>query len=500
VNGITPAASVLVARAPGSREVLCILRGAQLRFFGGFWAFPGGKLAAEDHDPTIASPHQHLRARRIAACRELYEETGILVVRRRDGSFPEPSPDLDRCRQAVLDGSLAFPLMLAERELSVRDDDFDLIGEITTPAFAPIRYATTFFVSPMPPNQRVDIWPGELERGEWVAISEMLMRWRRGEVWLTPPSAMTLQALADHPVDAAPSQVGPILERLAGGAEHPIFFAPTVQMMPLKTVALAPGTHTNAYFIGSGPRYLLDPGADDPAEQARLFGVIDEQLQAGQTLTAIVLTHHHRDHIGAAAACAERYALPIWAHAVTAEKLNGQIPITRLLEDGERLDLGPCPADGGRWSLEAIHTPGHAAGHLAFLDSFYGLLFVGDMVSTLSSIVITPPDGDLTMYLQSLRRLHELPCRMLLPAHGNVSTKPEQVIEGALKHRAKRELQLLDTLAYGPAAIDELAERMYRGTPETLMGFARAQVLAGLRKLQAEARAHKLADERWQLG
>ena len=161
---------------------------------------------------------------------------------------------------------------------------------------------------------------------------------------------------------------------------------------------------------------------------------------------------------------------------------------------------GPVPADGRRpWFLEAVHTPGHASGHLAFFEPFYRLLFAGDMVSTMTSIVIAPPDGDLNIYLQSLHRLRALPARMLLPAHGNVSAQPTQVIDAALEHRAKREWQLLDTLGDGPAAIDDLTARMYRGTPEPLMRFARAQVLAGLLKLHAEGRARPIDAERWEL-
>ena len=127
------------------------------------------------------------------------------------------------------------------------------------------------------------------------------------------------------------------------------------------------------------------------------------------------------------------------------------------------------------------------------------MLFAGDMVSTVTSMVIVPPDGDLSHYLQSLRRLRELPARMLLPAHGNVSARPVQVIDGALGHRAKRERQLLDALADGPAGIDDLTPRLYRGTPQPLMRFARAQLLAGLLKLQKEGRAQPLDVERWQL-
>jgi glyoxylase-like metal-dependent hydrolase (beta-lactamase superfamily II) len=280
---------------------------------------------------------------------------------------------------------------------------------------------------------------------------------------------------------------------------HPIFFAPCVQMIPLKTVALPPSTHTNAYLIGNGPRYLLDPGADDPAEQRHLFELLDQESQAGRPLTAILLSHHHPDHVGAANVCAERYGVPIWGHEATARKLTGRITIARHLQHGETLALGPHPGTGAPWHMSVLHTPGHASGHLTFFDPFFGLLYVGDMISTVTSVVITPPDGDLPTYLRSLTLLRQLPARMLLPAHGNVSAQPTQAIDVAIEHRAKRERQLVEALTEGPTTIDDLTQRMYRGTPEALMRFARAQVLAGLLKLQAEARAESIDGERWRL-
>jgi ribonuclease/clavin/mitogillin len=493
VSAITPAASVLLSRGPGSREIYAILRSAHLRFFGGFWAFPGGKLT-----PAEAQAADSIHARRVAACRELFEETGILIVRDANGNYPPFHPELADSRQRLLDESLPFEQFLANHGWHVQAEDFALIGEITTPAFAPQRYATTFFVAHVPTGQVTNVWPGELERGEWIDVRDLLARWHRGEAHLTPPCALALETLADRAVDELPALLAPIYERLSQGALHPIFLAPYVQMIPLKTAALPPSSYTNSYLIGRDPCYLLDPGAHDAEEQRLLFDALDDQFAAGRKLAAVVLSHQHPDHIGAANAVAERYGAPIWTHPITAQTLQGRIKIARQISDGERLDLGMTPAADEAWTLEAMHTPGHAAGHLAFRDSYYHLLFAGDMVSTLSSMVIAPPDGNLSEYLCSLHRLRELPTRMLLPSHGNVTLHAKKLLDDAIEHRIKRERQLLDELANGPASIDEMTARMYRGTPETLMRFARAQVLAGLLKLQTEGRATPLDQDRWQ--
>ena len=81
-----------------------------------------------------------------------------------------------------------------------------------------------------------------------------------------------------------------------------------------------------------------------------------------QRLRGVVLTHHHPDHIGAADACAERYGVPILAHPRTAEALRGRIDVQQFVNDGDCLDLGTTPDGKGRWHLQALHTPGHAAG------------------------------------------------------------------------------------------------------------------------------------------
>ena len=80
----TVAASVVLARSPGSCELFVVRRAENLRFLGGFTAFPGGKVAVED--AALAESIPGANVRQVAAIRELFEETGVLLARRPDGS------------------------------------------------------------------------------------------------------------------------------------------------------------------------------------------------------------------------------------------------------------------------------------------------------------------------------------------------------------------------------------------------------------------------------
>jgi ribonuclease/clavin/mitogillin len=470
------AASVLLAREPGSRAVFTVRRAATLRFMGNFWAFPGGKVHADDPGPYAA------------AARELFEETGVLIARRPDGSFPAATPGLSDGRRDLLAEKLTWADLLARLDLVVRPDDFLYAGSITTPEFAPVRFDTSFFVAVCPAGQAPEIWPGELTEGVWGTADELLADWTRGGRLLSPPTVSLLEAIRGLPLDEMPERAAPLLEHLANGRHPPIWFSPAVGMMPVRTLALPPSTHTNAYLVGTDRPHLLDPGPSDPAEQEKLFAATDELL-AGRRLAAIVLTHQHPDHVGAAAASARRYSAPVLAHPTTAKMLQTKVQVDVTIDDGARLDLGIAPDGSKPWFLEAVLTPGHAPGHLAFFERRYGLLFAGDMVSTLSSVVICPPEGNLTEYLASLRRLQEFPSRMLLPGHGSASARPDHLLEQCLSHRKQREEDLLTMLDGGPHTVKDLAQTVYRGLPEKLMRFAELQVLAGLQKLEREGRA-----------
>ena len=479
MSDVAEAASVLLTRGLGSPQVFAVRRSEALRFFGGFIAFPGGRVHSSDAglDPAVD-------ARRVAAARELFEETGVLIARRPDGSLPA-GPELDHLRRELLADRLTFATILRTLGARPRAEDFARVGDLVTPPFTATRFDTTFFVACLPPGQEPAVWPGELDAGWWETARSLLARWRLGEL-VSPPTVSLLQAVEGVPIHLLPERLAPLLASIEAGAIHPIFFAPGVRMIPLRTIALPPATHTNAFLVGGERSYLLDPGPNDTAEQGRLFAILDAELATGRRLAAVVLTHHHPDHIGAAAACAERYGVPIWAHPWTAQALRGKLVVSRLLEDGDRIELGPAADGTTDWHLRALHTPGHAPGHLAFHDPHYQFLYAADMVSTQTSIVVAPPEGDLAVYLDSLRRLLTVDCRLLLPSHGSPSSRPRQTLEDAIEHRRKREEMLRAALGPTPRTVPDLAVELYKGLPAPLMRFAEWQVLAGLQKLQRE--------------
>jgi endoribonuclease LACTB2 len=487
---IARAASTLLVRGDPP-ELFLVRRAAALRFLGGFWAFPGGKVAPSDRTVAQAGSLTH-DERIVTAARELFEEAGVLLARRADGSFPPAGQLLAYLRRRLVADELSFAEILARLRLTVHADDFHPVGCVTTPPFVLTRFDTAFFLTRLPDNQQAEVWPGELDAGTWATPEEALTHWTAGAWPVSPPTVMILQATAGQLIAAIPERLGPGFAACEAGAIHPIYFAPAVRMIPLFAHGLPPSTHTNAYLVGTGPGYLIDPGAVDAEEQARLFAVLDQT----RSLTHVVLSHHHPDHIGAAEAVARRYGVPIWGHPLTAERLRGKVAVEGCLNDGDRLDLGPRPDGHGRWHLEVLHTPGHAPGHLTFYEPFYRLLFAGDMVSTLSSVVIGPPDGDLAVYLAQLRRLRALDSRLLLPSHGGPSTRPAATVDATLAHRRRRERELLRALGTATRTPGELARELYVGLAPGMMRFAELQVVAGLTKLRADGLVES-ADGRW---
>lgn len=244
-------------------------------------------------------------------------------------------------------------------------------------------------------------------------------------------------------------------------------------VLPVRTPTLPPATHTNAYRLGD---CVVDPASPEPAEQARLAA------WAGP-VRRVLLTHHHGDHIGGVEALVASTGAAVWAHA------DARVPfeVHHRVEEGETIDTG-------EGVLRALHTPGHADGHLAFQLVGTGHVIAGDLVAGEGTIVLVPPEGDLQQYLDSLARVRAL-AETLWPAHG--PPQPAALADAYIAHRHHRTAQFLAVLAAGRAVgPEQIAAEVYAGIPGVNFELAAMQVLTHLKWLQRGGRA-RLDDGLW---
>jgi glyoxylase-like metal-dependent hydrolase (beta-lactamase superfamily II) len=265
----------------------------------------------------------------------------------------------------------------------------------------------------------------------------------------------------------------------------------SVSVFPARTPTLPPATHTNSYALGARDVLLVEPATPDVDEQREWLAWARALPSAGRTPVAIVLTHHHVDHVGGADVLTRELGLPLWAHAETASRIG--VPVSRTLADGDVLDLaGPVPE---RWRV--LHTPGHAPGHVCLLDDAEGTVVVGDMVASVGTILIAPGDGDMIVYLDQLRRLAGLKARLALPAHGDPIGEPTVLFERYVAHRQMREAKVLAAVVARGAAggtDDEILAGAYDDVPPTTWPIAILSLRAHLEKLATEGRVkHELA-------
>jgi len=471
-----PAAAVILWRGgPDGREVFWVRRGQGLKFAGGFHAFPGGRVDDDDQHVPVPGLSGQEAAHVAAACRELFEEAGVLLAQ---GAERLPPAQRDEARRALLDGRISFADLLFQEALALDPTLLAPAGRWVTPASFPIRFDAWFYLARLPAGQEASVWPGELAGGEFVLARSALDSWERGDALLHPPNWWGVTAIAREAPPVA-------LELL----RHPpsdmlIEFQRGVILVSLRTPTLPPATHTNCWIVDLEPGggvAVVDPGSPEPDEQARLDGVLETLAAEGRPAREVWLTHHHVDHVGGVGALAAR-GLPVRAHPRTASRLP---PGTTVLPvaGGELLH--------GRW--RAIFTPGHAPGHLCFLDQRTGALLAGDMVSTLSTVVIDPPEGNMGQYLDSLERLRSLPARALYPAHGAPAPAAIAKLDEYLEHRRMRAEKVAAALVPG-GTLSDVTRRANDDTPPVLLPDAERSCLASLLWLEETGRALQTRD------
>jgi glyoxylase-like metal-dependent hydrolase (beta-lactamase superfamily II)/8-oxo-dGTP pyrophosphatase MutT (NUDIX family) len=537
-----PAATLILARdASTGMEVFMIRRTHSAAFMGGAHVFPGGAVDAADATAKLAAYCEDLddiEASRLlgvergglaywaAAIRECFEEAGLLLAHDSGGEYadlnqPQRVEVFAQWRESVRAGRATLADLCREHQLRLAAGRLAYYSHWITQPGRARRYDTRFFVAVAPAAQTPSHDNRETVDHLWIQPAEALERHRRGDLHLVFPTIKTLESIAHFPTAEAlmqfarsPRKMPAMAPRNASSREGKKLLVPgdyayaevgrldpgdkgtaAGEIVPGTVVRLsdkvrritAPnpgfmtGPGTNTYLLGAGGDIaVIDPG---PAIDAHIEAVLEA---AGARIRWILATHTHLDHSPAA----------VLLQAKTGAELLGMPPPPsgsqdqsfrpdRVLAHGERIELAGC-------ALRVIHTPGHASNQLCYLLEEEKLLFTGDHVMQGSTVVINPPDGDMRVYLDSLRQLQREDIAWFAPGHGFLMDKPQEVLERLLIHRLDRENKVLNALRKaGTATLEALLPVVYDDVSARAHPVASRSLLAHLIKLKAE---HKLVE------
>ena len=483
------AAAVILLRHntdPNNPEVFLVKRSPKLVFLGGFYAFPGGQIEPKDGEAPIQNCGDDRERAAMISCaaREMFEETGLLLARGAEtlttGQRSSLLDDLESKR-------MTWPELMRHYGLHIDADDFTFVGRWVTPPFAPRRFDTWFFLINCPAKQEPHVTgDAELASGEWISARQAYEKWEQDQILAAPPVLHSLKTLAGGLTDdlverflSVPEAHRQVTQRMEFRQNYICF--------PVRTPTKPPATHTNTYLIYTSREILIiDPGSPYEEEQRALANCVDDLIAAGRTVREVALTHVHPDHVAGVNVLNDHLQskhgsrVPVAAHRLTAESLKHQFAVDRHIEDNEVLSLAGEPAI----SLQALFTPGHARGHLCFYDEPRGVLISGDNVVGFGSVLIDPADGNMTEYLDSLRRMRSLAnVTVLLPGHGPAVANPYDKIDQYIEHRLEREANILKAVREGASTPGEIVTRVYTDVNPKALAMAERAVLAHLEKL-----------------
>jgi len=286
------------------------------------------------------------------------------------------------------------------------------------------------------------------------------------------------------PGDYAYAEVGRLDPEGSGTAACEIIPGTIVQLSSTVRRITAPnpgfmtGPGTNSYLLGTGGDIaVIDPGPDIADHIETLLAA------AGTRIRWILVTHTHKDHSPAAALLKARTGATLMGMPPPPfENQDQSFRPDRVLRHGERIELAGCV-------LRVIHAPGHASNQLCFLLEQEQLLFTGDHVMQGSTVVINPPDGDMRVYLESLRQLQSEDIAWFAPGHGFLMDKTQEVLERLVIHRLARENKVLNALRQaGTATLEALLPVVYDDVQARVYPVASRSLLAHLIKLKADGR------------
>ena len=258
-----------------------------------------------------------------------------------------------------------------------------------------------------------------------------------------------------------------------------------------RVIAHNPGpftyTGTGTYIVGQRQVAVIDPGPRDPAHLEAILAAVE-----GEQVTHILVTHHHLDHSPLAMRLKARTGAVIYG--CKAPPPSGPHAQVRLEAgaDGDFVpDVEVCEGGviaGAGWTLEAIPTPGHTSNHLCYALKEENALFSGDHIMGWSTTVISPPDGDMGDYFQSLETIKTRDFSTLWPTHGPPVTDPAPFVQAYIDHRKAREKQILGALAGGHTRIKAMVPELYKDVDSRLYPAAAHSVMAHMVQMVRDGR------------
>jgi glyoxylase-like metal-dependent hydrolase (beta-lactamase superfamily II) len=224
--------------------------------------------------------------------------------------------------------------------------------------------------------------------------------------------------------------------------------ADNIQRLTADNGGVFTGPGTNTYLVGNEEISIIDPGPD-------LSDHIDDIEKIGMgNISKILITHTHPDHAPGAKRLSKRLNLPIYGYSTDSSKQR-DLPINIDVSLTDQLTIESCDH-----SIIALHTPGHASNHFCYLSD--GFLFTGDHVMQGSTVVISPPDGNMSEYLNSLELIKSFDIKIILPGHGDPINKPYDEIDAIINHRLERENKVIIKLKESsPVDIESLLKEVY---------------------------------------
>jgi len=257
-------------------------------------------------------------------------------------------------------------------------------------------------------------------------------------------------------------------------AEKVVQISPLIRRITAGNGSVFTGPGTNTYLVGNEDVTVIDPG---PAMEDH----IDAILAASKNIKQIVVTHTHPDHSPGVRLMKEKLDIPAFGMLTKSSKnQDTTFNPSRILEDGEVFHED-------EFSLEVVHTPGHASNHLCFILREEKFIFTGDHIMNGSTVVIGPPDGNMKQYIESLEKLKDYDIEKIAPGHGEVLENPYQVADWIINHRLEREKKVFEALKDASKGTpDSLVEKVYDDVDSSLFPIAKASLLAHLIKLEED--------------